>query len=181
MKVHTQVNWEQAAAQQEGVGVKRGSELGAHAAVIAAAMGKPLASDTAKAAGRWKLPLISPHDPRYLRWWYFTMAMALVTAALDPFKLSFVEEAGLYHATVVGVMRGAMLPGPQPSSMRAMEAQVKSGSGGQNFPLRQGQLYRSGLTTQFRATFPCPHSRATTQVPAALAWPPSSGSSAALD
>ncbi|KAJ9524098.1 hypothetical protein QJQ45_022546 [Haematococcus lacustris] len=72
---------------------------GAHAAVIAAAMGKPLASDTAKAAGRWKLPLISPHDPRYLRWWYFTMAMALVTAALDPFKLSFVEEAGLYPYT----------------------------------------------------------------------------------
>ncbi|KAJ9523339.1 hypothetical protein QJQ45_005385 [Haematococcus lacustris] len=32
-------------------------------------------------------------------WWYFTMAMALVTAALDPFKLSFVEEAGLYPYT----------------------------------------------------------------------------------
>ncbi|KAL6757545.1 hypothetical protein V8C86DRAFT_2622224 [Haematococcus lacustris] len=68
MKVHTQVNWEQAAAQQEGVGVKRGSEL-----VV--------------------MLLLS------CRWWYFTMAMALVTAALDPFKLSFVEEAGLYPYT----------------------------------------------------------------------------------
>jgi hypothetical protein len=42
-----------------------------------------------------------PEDPRYLRWWYFTMGVVLITATLDPFKLSvrlFVDIRGQQHS-----------------------------------------------------------------------------------
>ncbi|KAF5831398.1 hypothetical protein DUNSADRAFT_13188 [Dunaliella salina] len=46
--------------------------------------------------GKWDLPLFFPNEPRYLRWLAYTMAVALVTAVLDPFNLAFVDNAGIY-------------------------------------------------------------------------------------
>lgn len=52
------------------------------------------AVDAAESEGR-RVWAILPHDKRYIAWWYFTMAIAIITAALDPFKTAFVDSAGL--------------------------------------------------------------------------------------
>lgn len=49
-----------------------------------------------RGGAKWSLPLFYPNEPHYLRWLAYTMAVALVTAILDPFNLAFVDNAGIY-------------------------------------------------------------------------------------